>query len=74
VFEMPAKFTIDPAMKFVPVSVMLTDWPITPLVGLIEVSVGAGLGELTIAGRNRRCQLSRAPERCRPGRPVEIHD
>jgi len=45
---MPPKFTIDPAMKFVPVNVMFTDCPTTPLVGLIEVSVGTGLGEFTI--------------------------
>jgi hypothetical protein len=42
------KFTIDPAMKPVPVSVKVTGWPATPLVGLIEVSVGTGFGWLAI--------------------------
>jgi hypothetical protein len=42
------KFTIEPAMKPVPVSVSVTGWPATPLVGLIEVSVGTGFGWLAI--------------------------
>ena len=37
------KFTTEPVMKPVPVSVRFTDWPRVPLVGAMEVSVGAGL-------------------------------
>jgi hypothetical protein len=48
VSPLPPKFTIDPAMKPVPVKVMFTDWPATPLVGLMEVSVGAGFGWLAM--------------------------
>jgi xanthosine utilization system XapX-like protein len=42
------KFTIDPVMKFVPVSVKFTGCPRIPFVGEIEVSVGTGLGALEI--------------------------
>lgn len=42
------KFTIDPAMKPVPVSVMFTAWPATPLVGLMEARVGDGFGWLAM--------------------------
>lgn len=48
VSPLPPKFTIDPAMKPVPVKVMFTDWLATPLVGLMEVSVGAGFGWLAM--------------------------
>jgi hypothetical protein len=41
-FAFAPKFTIDAEMKFVPVSVMLTGWPSTPVVGLMEVRVGTG--------------------------------
>ena len=34
------KFTIDPAMKPVPVSVMFTAWPATAVVGLMDERVG----------------------------------
>jgi len=37
------KFTVEPLTKFVPVSVIVTPVPTVVLVGLIEVSVGAGL-------------------------------
>lgn len=45
---MPLKFTIDPAMKLVPVSVRFTACPTNPLVGLIDARVGTGLGALEI--------------------------
>jgi hypothetical protein len=41
VTPLPLTFTVEPAPKFVPVSVTGTLVPCTPLVGLIEVSVGA---------------------------------
>ena len=43
------KFTTEPATKLVPVSTRLTDWPSKPLVGAIEVSVGAGLLTVNVA-------------------------
>jgi hypothetical protein len=48
VFPLEPKFTMDPAMKFVPVSVRFTGWPATPLVGLMDASVGTGFGALAI--------------------------
>jgi len=42
------KFTVAPATKFVPVSVIVTPEPTVVLVGLIEVSVGPGLLTLKV--------------------------
>jgi hypothetical protein len=42
------KFTIDPVMKFVPVSVSVTGCPKMPFVGEIDVNVGTGFGALEI--------------------------
>ena len=45
------KFTIEPVMKFVPVSVKLAACPSTPLVGATEAKVGAGLLTVNVCAR-----------------------
>lgn len=44
----PCSPTRDPELKFVPVSVTLTDVPLVPLEGLTDVSVGRVLAKFTV--------------------------
>ena len=44
----PCSLTCDAVVKFVPVSVTLTDVPLAPLEGITEVSVGRPLAPFTV--------------------------